>query len=72
MRCGHPTTRQVTPDRCYSHPVARPPKTFENPAAHGGIAYLEECTGCGSQRAVNQNGRHLEYGPWVATANTPA
>lgn len=35
-----------------------------NPAAHGGICYVERCD-CGAERRTNINGRHFEFGPWV-------
>lgn len=36
-----------------------------NPAAHGGVAWLEHCS-CGATREVNTNGRHEERGEWEA------
>jgi len=49
--------RTVT--RCFTGPVSR----HENPAAHGGVTLVHYCA-CGATRRTNQNGRHIERGPW--------
>ena len=36
-----------------------------NPAAHGNINRIEECT-CGARRETNLNGRHRESTGWYA------
>lgn len=41
-----------------------------NPAAHGGVSYVETCDACGARRSVNQNGRHSELGHWGADLAT--
>lgn len=62
--CDHSSVRQVGRHWGFAGPVAQPPYTDENPAAHGNIGVTEECRTCGSRRAVLINGRHAEVGPW--------
>lgn len=64
MKCAHDFTRVVGRDRPYMGPVAISPYTDENPAAHGGICYTEQCEHCSGWRLVNQNGFHVEFSPW--------
>ena len=40
------------------------PYTDENPAGHGNICQLVECTACGCRRNENRNQWHLEVSPW--------
>ena len=47
----------------FTNPVAVPPYTQENRAAHGSIEETEVCT-CRATRQVVSNGRHVEFGPW--------
>ena len=61
--CKHSRTRERDV-RCYSASVAVEPYTTENPAAAGGITFVEECLDCGMEMAVNRNQRHVECGPW--------
>lgn len=63
--CHHNKTHQVAGSRrCFDGPVAVPPYTDENPAAHGNVCVTEECERCGAQRDVNINQRHVEYSTW--------
>ena len=61
---GHVAVTESEP-RSFSHSVARPPFTHENPAAHGNIWFVETCR-CGAIRDVLQNQRHTEVSPWRA------
>lgn len=56
--------RDLDPGRPFTHCVAEPPQTTCDPVAHGGISFLQECTGCGMHRVVNANAGHREYGAW--------
>ena len=67
MKCTHKLTT-YTENKCFRHPVAKPPYTEENRAAHGGVTYMQICALCGAQRPTNENGRHVEVGPWSAPA----
>lgn len=53
---------KVVSERVFTAPVAWPARD-QNPAAHGGVEFAEECT-CGAQRKRLVNGRHEEVGPW--------
>ncbi len=64
MKCKHARKNQIGPDYGFAHAVAVHPYTAENPAAHGGVTFTEQCETCGAQRAVNQNQRHIEVGPF--------
>lgn len=61
---GHVAVTESEP-RCFSHSVAKPPFTAENPAAHGAVWYVEQCL-CGAVRDVLLNQRHFEFSPWRA------
>lgn len=63
MNTMKPHTHRAVPERqteqYYSHPVRQP----ENPAAHGGVCFVDRCR-CGATRRTNVNGWHRERGPW--------
>jgi hypothetical protein len=64
MTCKHKNT---TTGQHYGYSGSVATSTDEqNPAAHGGISYTLTCTDCGATRRVNENGRHVERGPWIA------
>lgn len=63
--CSAHGPAQESKPTCYMGPVARPPYTDENPAAHGNIQVTETCR-CGAERKVLINGPHMEYSPWSA------
>lgn len=66
--CKHTTVKDGD-ERCFTGaPVAVPPYTDENPAAHGSLQVTEECVACGAQRKVAVNGGHREYGVWGPSA----
>lgn len=62
-KCKHTSTTRGR-DRCFNLPVAVPPYTDENPAAHGNITYTETCAICRAQREVAANNGVREFGPW--------
>jgi hypothetical protein len=62
MRQTHRHTARTSAVRPFFGGVAR----VENRAAHGNVTRVERC-GCGAERRVNINGRHVERGAWVAT-----
>lgn len=35
-----------------------------NPAAHGGVCFVQRCA-CGARRVVNASAGYLEYGDWT-------
>jgi hypothetical protein len=39
--------------------------TRQNPAAHGGVRFLESCS-CGASRERLVNGSHVERGAWTS------
>ena len=73
-RCNHPEARlqDIGPARAYTAPVALAPYTEENPAAHGNIRQLVECTACGGRRHENRNQHHREVSPWWDEAGEQA
>lgn len=46
----------------YTRAVAEHPD-HENPAAHGGVEYIDVCS-CGAERRRLVNNGHVERGPW--------
>jgi hypothetical protein len=63
MKCTH-TLTTYTGNKCYRHPVAKPPYTEENPAAHGGVTYVQICALCGAQRRATATGGQGYVGRW--------
>lgn len=55
----HKTVREV--ECCFSGPI---PSAKYNPAAHGGVCFVETCS-CGAERRTNINGMHVEAGKWM-------
>lgn len=51
-------------DRCRTAPFNGAVGLRENPAAHGGVCYIDVCA-CGAERRSNCNGGHEERGEWV-------
>ena len=49
--------------RTETRPFTGPVAAKQNPAAHGGVTLVHYCA-CGATRRTNQNGRHIERGPW--------
>ena len=64
--CAHPANRHrdVGEPGGFGGSVAVYPYTDENPAGHGNICQLVECTACGGRRNENRNQWHLEVSPW--------
>lgn len=58
-----PTT--TSDARSYERPARGAHKTQrgENPAAHGGVTFVDRCE-CGAQREVNSNNGRIENGAW--------
>jgi len=55
---------QVSEPRPFVGGLGRRALDNENRAAHGGVSFIETCE-CGAWRYVNENGAHVEYGPWT-------
>lgn len=43
--------------------VAMQPRTYCQPAAHGGVVFVEVCE-CGAERRRASNGTRTEYSDW--------
>lgn len=44
-------------------PFTGPVSLQQNQMAHGGRCFVMRCK-CGAERRINENGRHIERGPW--------
>lgn len=62
MSHRHKAIRTTT--TCFTGPVSRK----ENPAAHGGVCYVDYCA-CGAERRTNVNQCFTETGAWTAMTN---
>jgi hypothetical protein len=60
MTCQHQHTNIIR-TRGYTAPVSA---YDQNPAAHGNVEYVVECSECGARRSELHNGCHVELGPW--------
>ena len=65
MNCRH-TTTACSDALPFSGPVSR---DNQNPAAHGGVRYVDTCDDCGATRETLVNGRHEEVGAWGIEGN---